>query len=47
MEELIVRLTLPQGAADVKAKGWSRDGDQLVWEHPLKEDIVLEVSWRS
>lgn len=47
VEQLMVRLTLPQGAADVKAKGWKRDGDQLVWDHPLKEDIVLEASWRS
>lgn len=47
VEQLTVRLTLPQGAGDVKAKGWKRDGDQLVWDHPLKEDVVLEVSWRS
>ena len=47
VEQLTVRLTLPEGAGDVKAKGWKRDGDQLVWDRPLKEDVVLEVSWRS
>ena len=47
VEQLTVRLTLPQGVADVRAKGWKREGDLLVWDRPLKEDVVLEVSWRS
>jgi len=47
VEQLTVRLSLPQGAEGVKAKGWKRDGDQLVWDRPLKEDVVLEVSWQS
>jgi hypothetical protein len=46
-ERLIVTVALPQGAADVRAKGWKRQGDRLVWDRPLKEDVVLEVSWRS
>lgn len=46
-ETLSVRVSLPAGARDVKAKGWKRDGDELIWERGLKEDIVLEVSWRS
>ncbi len=46
-ELLVVRVTLPEGARDVEAEGWKRDGNDLVWERPLKEDIVLEVSWQS
>ena len=46
-ERLIVTVALPQGAADVQAKGWKRQGDRLVWDRPLTEDVVLEVSWRS
>ncbi|HJR46439.1 MAG TPA: DUF4012 domain-containing protein [Actinomycetota bacterium] len=46
-ETLSVRVTLPVGARDVRAQGWKRQGDELIWERPLKEDIVLEVSWRS
>jgi len=46
-ETFVVRLTLPPGASDVQAKGWKRDGDQLVWERPLEEDVALEVSWRE
>ncbi|MDP9068679.1 MAG: DUF4012 domain-containing protein [Actinomycetota bacterium] len=46
-EQLIVRVGLPQGAKDIAAKGWKREGNDLVWDRPLKEDIVLEVSWRS
>ena len=46
-ERLSVTVALPQGATDVRAKGWKRQGDRLVWDRPLKEDIVLEVSWRS
>jgi hypothetical protein len=47
LERLLVRFALPEGATDVKAKGFKRDGDQLVWDRPLKEDVVLEVSWQS
>lgn len=47
LEQLKVSLALPQGAEKVRAKGWKRDGDQLVWDRPLKEDLVLEVSWLS
>jgi hypothetical protein len=44
-EGLVVRLQLPEGATEVKAPGWERDGDTLVWEEDLKRDMVLEVSW--
>ena len=46
-DDLIVRLSLPEGAEKVRAPGFDRKGDMLVWEGPLKVDSVLEVSWRS
>jgi hypothetical protein len=46
-ETLILNLTLPEGAKGVKAKGWKRQSGRLVWERPLEEDLVLEVSWRE
>jgi hypothetical protein len=46
-ETLVVRLELPEGASGVHAKGWKRDGDRLVWDKPLTEDLDLEVSWRE
>lgn len=46
-EMLEVRVTLPDGAARVRAPGWSRDGDALVWSRPLTRDVSLEVSWRE
>lgn len=46
-ETLIVRIRLPEGAEEVKAKGWERDGDFLVWEDELLTDQILEVSWRK
>ncbi len=45
-ERLIIRMDLPKGATEIDAPGWKRDGDKLLWDRPLKEDIVLEVSWR-
>jgi hypothetical protein len=46
-ELLSLHLTLPDGARKVKAKGWRRQNGTLVWEHPLTEDMVLEVSWQE
>jgi len=46
-ELLTVRLALPNDATGVEAKGWSRDGDVLVWDKPLRGDLVLEVSWNA
>ena len=46
-ELLRIRVALPAGAEAVRANGFKRDGDALIWERPLKEDTVLEVSWRS
>jgi hypothetical protein len=44
-EQIRVRLALPDGASAIRAPGWTRDGDVLVWDRPLVEDVVLEVSW--
>jgi hypothetical protein len=46
-ETLDLRITLPAGAADVRAPGFARDGTTLSWRKPLTEDLSLEVSWRS
>jgi hypothetical protein len=46
-ETLDLRITLPAGATDVRAPGFTRDGTTLVWEKPLTEDLALEVSWQS
>jgi len=49
-DEVRLRITLPDGASDVQTKSklpFIREGDALVWEHPLNRDIELEVSWRE
>jgi hypothetical protein len=46
-EAVEIRLSLPDGASSIEAKGWKRDNGSLVWERVLQEDLVLEVSWRS
>jgi hypothetical protein len=45
-EMLDITLSLPDGAANIVAPGWERDGDDLVWSRPLVRDMELEVSWR-
>ncbi|HET7483485.1 MAG TPA: DUF4012 domain-containing protein, partial [Actinomycetota bacterium] len=46
-ETFRLRLTLPEGAHDVHAKGFARRHGSLVWEHSLTSDEVLEVSWHD
>ena len=46
-EKLTIRLSLPEGATDVRAKGWKHTGDSLVWRRPLRGDMTLEVSWHE
>lgn len=46
-EILTVRLQLPAGTSDIRAKGWERDGNVLVREAPLTNDLTLEVSWQE
>ena len=45
-ERLVVRLRLPDGAIDVRAPGWRRNANDLVWDKTLDRDLELEVSWR-
>ena len=45
-EALVVRLHLPEGATDVRAPGWKKQGDTLVLERRQDKDLELEVSWR-
>lgn len=47
LEEMTIRLTLPGGARAVRAPGWTREGDVLVWTRKLREDTKVEVSWRN
>jgi hypothetical protein len=46
-DDLIVRFRLPEGAREVRAPGWRRDGEFMVFEKRLKGDLVLEVSWQT
>ncbi len=46
-ETFVLRIAIPAGATGVRAPGFERDGDVLVWESTLKTDLVLEVSWRK
>ena len=46
-ENMVIRLVLPEGASEIEAKGWQQDGNTLLWERRLKEDLVLEVSWQE
>ncbi|MGH2790259.1 MAG: hypothetical protein ACRDJ0_04670, partial [Actinomycetota bacterium] len=44
-EELVVRILVPEGAHSIRAPGFRRVGDTLVYERPLTRDTTLEVSW--
>ncbi|MEA2446604.1 MAG: hypothetical protein QOK47_241, partial [Actinomycetota bacterium] len=46
-DALRVRLALPEGATGIKAPGWKKQDGTLIYERPLKTDMVLEVSWRT
>jgi hypothetical protein len=45
-ESLVVKVTIPDGAKGIHAPGWKKAGDVLIWDRPLEEDMVLEISWR-
>ena len=45
-ESLVVKVTIPDGAKAIQAPGWKKNGDVLIWDRPLEEDMVLEISWR-
>lgn len=46
-QDLSINLQVPQGATDIRAQGFEREGRVLTYERPLVKDIILEVSWRS
>lgn len=46
-EELRISLFLPDGARAIEAEGWKRDGNELVFNDELDEDMELEVSWEE
>ena len=46
-ETLEVRLQLPPGAGNVRAPGWTRSGETLIWARQLAKDKVLEVRWQG
>jgi hypothetical protein len=49
-DEFRLHLTLPEGATEIRTKsrlGFMREGNTVVWDHPVDRDIELEVSWRS
>jgi hypothetical protein len=46
-EKVVINLELPPGATRVKAPGWTRRGDRVIWDHELRSDVELEVSWQE
>jgi hypothetical protein len=46
-QTLRLSLALPAGARAIKAPGWRQQGERLLWDKPLRSDLILEVSWRS
>lgn len=46
-ENFTIRLSLPEGATDITAKGWERVGDVLEWRRSPRGDVTLEVSWKN
>ncbi|HEV3472272.1 MAG TPA: hypothetical protein VG408_03585, partial [Actinomycetota bacterium] len=46
-EQMVIRFHLPTGATDVRAPGWKRRNNVLVWERSIRTDLELEVSWQE
>jgi hypothetical protein len=46
-ERLVIRIRVPEGAANVKARGFHRKGDVLVLDRLVKSDFEVEVSWQE
>ena len=46
-ENFTIRLSLPEGATEITAKGWERVGDVLEWRRSPRGDVTLEVSWKN
>lgn len=46
-ERLVIRIRVPEGATELKARGFRRKGDVLVLDRVVKIDFELEVSWQE
>ncbi len=46
-EQLHIDLELPEGARDVRARGWQGRGLHRGWRGTVTKDMVLELSWRD
>lgn len=46
-ERLVIRIRVPEGATEVRARGFRRSGDVLVLDRIVKVDFDLEVSWQE
>jgi hypothetical protein len=46
-ETFTISIEPPDGATRIKAPGFTRAGNTLVWERPLQRDAVLQVSWED
>ena len=46
-ETLVIRIHVPESATDVKARGFERRGDVLVYKTVVKSDFEVEVSWQE
>jgi len=46
-EDLVVRILVPEGARSIRAPGFRREGDTLVYQRPLTRDTVLKMSWEE
>jgi hypothetical protein len=46
-ETLVIRIKVPDTATNVKARGFERRGDMLVYETVVRTDFELEVSWQT
>jgi hypothetical protein len=46
-EKLVIRIRVPEGASEVRARGFKRQGDVLVLDRIVVTDLELEVSWQE
>ena len=46
-ETLVIRIHVPESATEVKARGFERRGDVLVYKTVVKTDFEVEVSWQE
>jgi len=46
-ERLVIRIRVPEGASEVRARGFKTQGDVLVLDRIVVTDLELEVSWQE